>query len=66
MLFLFLLKFSLLNLIIIFIRAHRKAIAASVVYAMGGISVSVLRPSVSHSGIMSKWRNAEGCSLYHG
>ena len=62
-LFLFLLKFILLDLFtIFFITAHGKASFASGVYAMGGISVS-LSVCLSHSGIMSKRADAEGCSL---
>ena len=61
-LFLFLLIFTLLDLLTIFITAHGKASFASGVYAMGGISVC-LSVCLSHSGIMSKWGDAEGCSL---
>ena len=59
-LFLFLLIFTLLDLLTIIITAHGKASFASGVYAMRGISVCL-----SHSGIMSKRGDAEGCSLYH-
>jgi len=52
-LFLFLLKFILLDLFIIFITAHRKASFASVVYAIGGISVCLsVRPSVRHTLVL--------------
>ena len=63
-LFLFLLKFTLLDWFTIFITAHGKASFASGLYAMGGISVC-LSVCLSHSGIMSKRGDAEGCSLYH-
>jgi len=48
-----------------------KASFASNVYATGGISVMSVRLSVcppvcpSHSGIVSKRGNAEGCGLHH-
>jgi len=64
LLFLLKLKITLLDLFIIFIPAHHKASFASVVYATGGITVC-LSICLSHSGIMSKSGNAEGCSLYH-
>ena len=57
-LFLFLLIFTLLDLLTIFITAHGKVSFASGVYAMGGISVCL-----SHSGIMSKRAEAEGCNM---
>ena len=60
MLFLSLLKFTLLDLLIIFITAHRKASFTSGVYAIGNIRLFV---RLSHFDIMPKREVAEGCSL---